>query len=147
MVEYPWYCAHVGELTIVENWYDWGGIRQENIFNDLTEKVTDLKITFLEQAERVFLDECKSDQYDFILTDADHKNGGYLIDEYLRIAKEDAFIFMHDTNYHHTGQKCMKYLEERLIELKLPHFMFTESTRPNERCEEGFTFIINRRMK
>jgi hypothetical protein len=36
-------------------------------------------------------------------------------------------------------------LKDKIELMALPHFHFTESSRPDERCERGWLFVINKK--
>jgi len=94
--------------------------------------------------EEEFVKGSPSGQYDFMVSDADHRRSGSWIDEHLRITTHDAFLFFHDTN-HKDRFRGLRAIERRIQDLRLPYFHFTESSRPDERCERGWLFAINRK--
>lgn len=128
----------VGELTCVDNFHDWGGDEQP-----FAKELREEGITFIESSEERFVTMCDDNTYDFILSDADHRLCGLLINEYLRIAKHNAFIFIHDTKL--AGHNNMALIHDRLEELNMPNYTFCKATRRDEDCDVGFTFIINKK--
>jgi len=129
-----------GALTSVDNWLDWKGTEPpvaEALRREGVRVVAPL-------SEEEFVKSSPSDLYDFLVSDADHRRSGSWIDEHLRITTHDAFLFFHDTN-HEDRFRGLKAIEARIRDLRLPHFHFTESSRPDEHCERGWLFAINRK--
>jgi predicted O-methyltransferase YrrM len=129
-----------GRLTSVDNFLDWKGAEPPYV-QELRDRGAEI-IAPMEEKEFVF--GAPSDAYDFMVSDADHSRSGTWIDEHLRIVRNDGFMFFHDTN-HQTKYKSLKLIEKRIRELRLPYFHFTENSRPDERCDRGWLFAINRR--
>lgn len=129
-----------GTLTAVDNFLDWKGVEPPY--------VAELRAAGVEvvapMTEREFVFSAPSDAYDFLVSDADHSRSGSWIDEHLRIVGNDGFMFFHDTN-HETKYKSLKLIEKRIRELRLPYYHFTENSRPDERCDRGWLFAINRK--
>jgi hypothetical protein len=73
----------------------------------------------------------------------DHLRSQNWVDEYLRITCHDGFIFFHDTNSDPFPN--LRKIVDRVKELNLPHYHFTESTRPEEKCARGWLFVINQK--
>ncbi len=129
-----------GRLTSVDNFLDWKGAEPPYV-QELRDGGAEI-IAPMEEKEFVF--GAPSDAYDFMVSDADHSRSGTWIDEHLRIVRHDGFMFFHDTN-HQTKYKSLKLIEKRIRELRLPYFHFTENSRPDERCDRGWLFAINRK--
>ena len=128
-----------GSLTCVDNWHDWHGVEPPEISRLRAAGVTIVAPV----AERDFIANCPSNEYDFIIADGDHHHSGEWVDEYFRIAKPGAFIYFHDTNQHDVFPS-LALIEKRTKELGLPYFHFTQSSRPDEHCERGLMFVINK---
>lgn len=128
-----------GTLTCVDNWMDWQGIEPPEMSS-----LRDAGVNIIAPiAEKDFVMNCPSNEYDFIISDGDHLNSGEWVDEYLRITKPDGFMFFHDTNQHDVFPS-LALIEKRVKELDLPYFHFTQSSRTDEHCERGLLFVINR---
>ncbi len=129
-----------GSLTSVDNWLDSQG-REPPVAEALRREGVNIIAPVTEEE---FVKGSPSGQYDFMVSDADHRRSGSWIDEHLRITTHDAFLFFHDTN-HKDRFRGLRAIERRIQDLRLPYFHFTESSRPDERCERGWLFAINRK--
>jgi predicted O-methyltransferase YrrM len=129
-----------GSLTCVDTWLDWKG-KEPPLANELREAGANIVAPM---DEKIFISKSKSGSYDVIVSDADHKHAGDWVDDTLRIAREDAFLFFHDTNQ--KKYKSLQKIYKRITELKLQHYHFTEKSRDDERCDRGWLFVINRRL-
>jgi predicted O-methyltransferase YrrM len=129
-----------GTLTAVDNFLDWKGVEPPY--------VADLRAAGAEviapMTEKEFVFAAPTDAYDFLVSDADHSRSGTWVDEHLRIVRDDGFMFFHDTN-HETKYKSLRLIEKRIRELGLPYYHFTRNSRPDERCDRGWLFAINRK--
>ena len=129
-----------GTLTAVDNFLDWNGAEPPYVAELRASGVN--VVAPMEEKEFVFA--APSEAYDFMVSDADHSRSGTWIDEHLRIVRDDGFMFFHDTN-HPTKYKSLKLIEKRIKELGLPYYHFTQNSRPDERCDRGWLFAINRK--
>lgn len=129
-----------GTLTCVDNWQDWNGIEPPEIANLRAAGVN----VVAPIAEKDFIMNCPDNEYDFVISDGDHLNSGSWVDEYFRITKANGFIFFHDTNIHDVFPS-LSLIEPRVKELDLPYYHFTKNTRPDEHCERGLMFVINKK--
>jgi hypothetical protein len=82
--------------------------------------------------------------YDFLISDADHIRSGTWLDQHLRIVEAGGFLFFHDTNQPRTFPSLAS-IEGQVRERGLPYFHFKESSRPDERCQRGWLFVINQK--
>jgi hypothetical protein len=128
-----------GRLTSVDNWADWGG--QEPPGVDALRKGGANIVTMGEEA---FVRAAASDSYDLLVSDADHFRSAGWLDQHLRIVRHDGFMFFHDTNSLNAFPG-LATIERRIGELGLPCFHFKESSRPDERCDRGWLFVINKK--
>jgi len=124
-----------GRLVCVENWSGWGG--REHEVADLLRK---LGAEIVVGDERVYVEGCPDDSYDLLISDADHDNSHLWLEGYLRITRHDGFMFFHDTNNIWPG---LRAIEDRIKHM--PYFHFKESTRPDEECERGWLFVVNKK--
>jgi hypothetical protein len=129
-----------GTLTAVDNWADHGGTEPPMAAEF---RAAGVNIVAPVSEER-FVRSAADDAYDLLVSDADHRRSGTWIDEHLRIVRHDGFMFFHDTN-HPDSYKLLGLVEKRIRQLGLPYFHFTESSRPDERCEWGWLFAINKK--
>jgi predicted O-methyltransferase YrrM len=130
----------MGSITAVDNWLDWRG-DEPPIIAELRAQGVNIVAPVTEEK---FVHEAPDDAFDLMVSDADHRRSGTWIDEHLRIVRHDGFMFFHDTN-HADRFKSLGLIEKRLRELRLPFFHFIESSRPDERCERGWLFAINKK--
>jgi hypothetical protein len=130
----------VGRVTAVDSWTDWRG-DEPPIMGELRDAGVEVVAPVTEEE---FVHQAPADAYDFLVSDADHRRSGTWVDEHLRIVRHDGFMFFHDTN-HANRFKTLGLIEKRVRELGLPFYHFTESTRPDERCERGWLFAINKK--
>lgn len=129
-----------GTLTSVDNFLDWQGAEPPYV-RDFREMGAEI-IAPVEEKE--FVHAAPTDAFDFMVSDADHSRSGSWIDEHLRIVRHDGFMFFHDTN-HQSKYRSLRRIEPRIRELRLPYFHFTENSRPDERCDRGWLFAINKK--
>lgn len=129
-----------GSLTCIDNWSDWGGTEPAGIDDLRHAGVT----VVAPVSEKEFLSSCPSNECDFVVSDGDHRNSWSWVNDYFRVTKPDGFIFFHDTNNRNMFPSLMR-IEQRVIELGLPYYHFTTSSRPDEQCERGLLFVINKK--
>lgn len=129
-----------GSLTCVDSWFDWHGIEPPGIASLRESGVT----VIAPVEENTFLKGCPANTFDFVVSDGDHRNSGYWVDEYFRITKPDGFIYFHDTN-NTVMFPSIARIQQRVVELGLPSYHFTRSSRDDERCERGLLLVINRK--
>lgn len=128
-----------GSLTCVDNWFDWNGREPPGI-----QQVREAGVRVVAPMdEETFVRSAPADTYDFVVSDADHTHSQNWTDEYFRITSHDGFIFFHDTNSEQFPN--LHAIARRVCQLNLPHFHFTESSRPDEKCDRGWLFVINKK--
>jgi hypothetical protein len=128
----------VGRLTCVDNWLDTNG-KPPDFFDALPEPFNTQSPRFRLCDERSFCFGCKSNVYDFLVSDADHS--GDWPQEHFRICTPGALMFFHDTN---TPEYAGLYRLESIVkELGWPCIHFKKSSRPDERCERGLLMVVN----
>ncbi len=130
-----------GKLICVDNWLDWGG-KEPPFVSDIRKTGTKIISPVKEES---FLNKSTSDKFDLVVCDADHFNSGNLINEYLRVTKNEGFMFFHDTNQNDLYPN-LALIEKRIKELNLPYYHFKESSRKEENCERGWLFAINKKL-
>ena len=127
-----------GKLTCVDNWSDARGGEMEDVAANLRNAGVNVVAPM---DERSFITGCPSGSYDFLISDADHANSGTWVDEHLRVVRSGGFLFFHDTNQLEAYPN-MGLITKRVKDLGLYHYHFTQSSRPDERCERGWLFAI-----
>jgi predicted O-methyltransferase YrrM len=125
-----------GHITSVDNWFDWNGKEPPEI-----DHLRKQGVAVVTDNEHAFLQKCPSDEYDVLISDADHFNSGRWLSEHLRVTRNGAFLFFHDTNS--PEWPTLLTIQERI--LHLPHYHFRENSRPDERCSRGWLFVINKK--
>lgn len=127
-----------GHITAVDNKHDLGGNMSQGVLDDLAKN--GVNIIFSPEKEYVY--GCQSDSFDLIVSDADHYHAGEWVDEIFRIARPNAFIFVHDANNNDfPGLRCYG---ERAKELGYPHYLFNKGGRATDRAPKtGWLMIIN----
>jgi len=119
----------VGEVHIVDNWLDFNGKPQT--FYPWP------WLTIITANEKDFLKGCASDQYDLIVSDADHS--GTWFEEHFRVAREGANLFFHDvTNPNYPNLMGALDLASHR---GYPWQLFNKSTFQGERCERGLLWV------
>lgn len=120
-----------GDLTIVDNWCDWGGQRpnQSQVQSDRVAVVT--------ADERDFVRSAPTDRYDILVSDADHQRSHFWLSDHLRIVKPGGVLFFHDVGKG-TDFRNLQGIPAMLRSFGIPHKLFESSTRADERCERGW---------
>ena len=62
----------------------------------------------------------------------------------MRIVGHDGFLFFHDTNQPDIFPGLAE-IESQVRQRGLPYFHFKDQSRPDERCERGWLFVINKK--
>jgi predicted O-methyltransferase YrrM len=127
-----------GTLTIVENWQDSNGIMPLHAKQWST--VYDF-VTFTESSEEAFIKSCPYHTFDILVSDADHSNTHKWITETFKIVRPGGVLFFHDTNS--LERPNLAGIVEVVKRRRMPHFHFTESSRPEERCHRGWLMVKN----
>lgn len=126
----------MGALTSVDNFYDWKGRKPDHV-----DELQAMGANIIVEAERAFVHNAESNTYDFIMSDADHDHAGEWVDQIVRIAKNDAIIFVHDVFYTPSVNKYLQYCQHNNI----PHFVFNKSSLLNESCHNGLLMFRNKK--
>ena len=125
-----------GRLVCVDNWIDSLGKEPP-----LVAEIRKAGAEVIVDTEEHYVRNCASDRFDFLLSDADHFHTGSWVGETLRIVRDGGFIFFHDTNnpQYPSVQSVVAQVAH------LPHYHFKRSSRPEERCERGWLWVVNRK--
>jgi hypothetical protein len=129
----------VGQLTSVDNWYDTQG--QEP---PIAKQLRVLGVNVVCSGEEEFVRSAPTDAYDMLISDADHYRSPEWLDQHLRIVKHDGLLFFHDTNQPEAFP-ALATLEGTVRGLGLPYYHFIENSRPDEHCDRGWLFVINKK--
>ncbi|UCD82316.1 MAG: glycosyltransferase family 4 protein [Desulfobacterales bacterium] len=128
----------MGQLTCVDNWFDWGMTEPAGI-NEIRSAGVQV---IAPVSEEEFVKQSPSNVYDFLISDADQFLSGLWVDELLRICRHNAFMFFRNTNLK-DDLPNLQLIEKRIKQLGLNHYHFTETSREDERCYRGWLFAIN----
>jgi predicted O-methyltransferase YrrM len=118
----------LGEIISVDSCKDFDG-KEPPHFEDLKKMGVHIEIDL----EQNFIEKQKSESFDLLISDADHKNGAAWIEKTVDILKKPGFMFFHDVNL-----PGLLGIKNYLTSINLPFFVFDQSTRPKERCERGW---------
>jgi len=107
------------------------------------EKLKKENVNLIGLDEKIFVENCQSDKYDLIISDADHNRAGEWAEHIFRICKHDGIILMHDIagDWYPSLQKYIEYIKNNSI----PYFLFEKNSRQEERCQRGWLMIINKK--
>ena len=128
----------MGQLTCVDNWFDWGMTEPGGVDEIRAAGVQ----VIAPVSEEEFVKQSPDDAYDFLISDADQFLSGLWIDDLLRICQDNAFMFFRNTN-RQADLSNLQLIEKRIKELGLHHYHFTETSRDDERCHMGWLFAVN----
>jgi predicted O-methyltransferase YrrM len=128
-----------GKVTSVDNWADWKGVEPAFAAN-----LRAAGVSVIVSGEEEFVRATPDNAYDMLISDADHFRSSAWLDQHLRIVANDGFLFFHDTNQPRMFPG-LTTIEGQIKDRGLPCFHFKESSRPDERCERGWLFVINKK--
>lgn len=128
-----------GRLTSVDNWFDWKGAEPP-----FAAGLRAAGANIVVSGEEEFVRAAPNDAYDLLVSDADHFKSASWVDQHLRIVQHGGFLFFHDTNQPRAFPG-LAGIESEIQERGLPHFHFKDSSRPDERCQRGWLFVINQK--
>ncbi|MGA3066020.1 MAG: class I SAM-dependent methyltransferase [Tepidisphaeraceae bacterium] len=125
-----------GKLVCVDNWFDTEG-KEPPFAADIRGAGAEIIV----DSEEHFVRNCPTDSFDLLLSDADHFHSGSWLGEHLRIVRDGGFLFFHDTN-----NPQFPSVQSVVAQIsRLPHYHFTKSSRPDERCQRGWLWVVNRK--
>jgi predicted O-methyltransferase YrrM len=128
------------ELTLVDNWMDWGYQRPPGV-----EEKYAPRVKIIESSEFEFISKTK-ERYDFIMSDADHLNTHHWF-EYVfqNILNDDGILVYHDVDP--KNFPGLYGIFEKTARKRLSHHLFAKSSRADERCERGFLIIFKHKYE
>jgi len=134
------------QYTVVDNWADHGG--------QMPKEAKDYPafVNFVTADEKDFVSSAK-EQYDFILSDADHYHTHEWFEYvYVKLLAWKGVLIYHDINLTdtinygtHLAPNDLTHLRQIYEDTKrwgLSHYLFNKSTRADERCERGLLVIF-----
>jgi predicted O-methyltransferase YrrM len=128
-----------GSLLCVDNWHDWDGRRPEHI-NELEEWGAKVVVS----SEEVFVRSCEREQFDLVVSDADHFSSYKWFEGTLGLVARDGVAFFHDTNQPDNFPGLAE-LPRRAKELGLPYYHYAASDGESDRCHRGLLMVLNGR--
>jgi predicted O-methyltransferase YrrM len=122
--------------TLVDNWFDFGGVRPETIRALEYEGVD-----FVTASEQEFVLACQS-SYDFVFSDADHHNAQQWFDVvYDRILRRGGVLIYHDVT-NSAGFPNLLRIYEDVLANGYHHVLMNRNSVPGERCDRGLLAIF-----
>jgi len=127
----------IGKLTCIDNLADLGG----NLPNE--------KLIFLRENgvniiapidEKDFVEQSKNEEFDFLVSDADHGRAHLWAEKVFDIMKPNSFMFFHDI----LDNKNLLRYKEIADERGYHNHIFGDSSRSDENCHRGWLFIIKK---
>ncbi len=128
-----------GRLTSVDNWFDWGGKEPPNVA-----AMRQAGVNVVTMGEEDFVRQAPDSHWDVLISDADHFHSHQWVDQHLRIVKDGGFLFFHDTNQPNVFPG-LGTIESQLKSRGIFCCHFRENSRPDEHCDRGWLFAVNRR--
>lgn len=127
----------VGNLTCVDNFYDLGGnLPQEKIDYLIKNGVNVVGPV----NEKDFVEQSPKEQYDFLVSDADHHNSHLWAEKVFDIMAPNSFMFFHDV---YEFRNLLRY-KEIADQRGYYNHTFSLSSRQDENCHRGWQFIIKK---
>ena len=128
-----------GRLTCVDNWFDWNGQEPPYI-----QQFRQVGVNIVAMGEEEFVRQAPTDGWDFLVSDADHLRSHLWIDQHVRIVRNDGFMFFHDTNQPNVFPG-LTTIEKQLKDRGIFCYHFRENSRPDEHCDRGWLFAVNKK--
>ena len=127
----------VGKLTCVDDWSAWGGQEPAGI-----DEIRDGGVKMVApKGGSDYLRECPDASFDMVVADAIHLNSKGVLDQLERVCADNAFVFVRNSNLSGVPSENGG-IEGWLKARGNPLYHFTESTRSDEHCEDGWLFSI-----
>lgn len=131
-----------GELTSVDNFYDWSGAQPPHIAV-LQRESPSWKLVLSD--ETGFLREASSEAFDFVISDGDHTRGYQNTPDTFRVCAPGGVIVFHDTNS--VLFRLLGRVPARCRQLGFPGMHFTAQSLPGERTERGLFVVAKDRPR
>jgi predicted O-methyltransferase YrrM len=125
------------KLTIVDNWYDFGGVIPDGAEDRYG---NDAIIITANEKDFVF----SSDQkFDFIFSDADHFSTDQWFEHvYENLLEKGGILIYHDINMVDNSFLNLRNIYQKVLEFGYHHFLFNKNSLSNERCHRGLLVIF-----
>lgn len=131
-----------GKLTCVDNMGDWNG-HEGNVTPDIIKRIEENGANFILSTEENYVKNCLENSYDLVVSDADHNCAHLWKEELFRLTKPNGFIFFHDVT--NRGFPGLYEYVQYCIDKNIPHYVFNESSRQDEQCQNGWLMVINKK--
>jgi spermidine synthase len=122
-----------GELDVVDNWYDWRGIRPDHVPEHK-------QLTIHEMDEKEFVTGMIG-RWDLIISDGDHYHTHEYVDRLLNSLTHTGVAFFHDvlnSDFVNLWEIVMYVMRNNR---KFSYKIFDTTSRDNERCERGLLLV------
>lgn len=126
-----------GNLTCVDNLHDLGGNLPHQKLHYLRENGVNI-VAPIDEKDFVF--QAKEEEYDFLVSDADHARAHQWAERVFDIMKPNSFMFFHDIC---ENKNLLRY-KEIADEKGYYNHIFNLSSRSDENCHRGWLFIIKK---
>ena len=131
------YNQNNAEYTIVDNFCDFGGNSEL-----VTERYGSRVKNIINSNEKDFVYSTK-EEFDFIMSDADHHHTHEWFEHvFNNLLLPNGILIYHDVNVFEFGYPNLLEIYDYCKTNKLSHFLFNESSLPDERCGRGLLVIF-----
>jgi len=129
-------------LDCVQIWQD-----KDTLTSDFSDDIQSAGINLVTPISEIeFINDCDSDNYDFLILNSVHSIGALWVDELLRITRSNGFLFIKNAN-HAYGSSRLPLIQKRFNEAGIFCYRFTEP----EQCDGVFSgdwlFSVNGSQK
>ena len=127
----------MGQLTCVDNLADLGGNLPQSKLDYLKDNGVKVVAPI---DEKDFVEQASVEEYDFLVSDADHGSAHLWAERVFDIMKPNSFMFFHDVGEHSNLLRYKQIADER----GYYNHTFSGSSRSDENCHRGWQFIIKK---
>lgn len=122
-------------LTCVDNWHDWSGKRPP-----IASEIENLGAKIVEMDEKDFVEKSRTNSYDFVMVDGDHRRGGYWANKVYEMVNPNGIICVHDIceSDYPTLKNYLSIAEEK----NYSHYIFNMASRGDEQCSSGLLIVF-----
>lgn len=123
--------------TVVDNWYDWGGVQPPEVAQRYGDSV---KVVTSNEKDYVF--SC-TESYDFIVSDGDHHNTDKWFEYvYDKLLNPGGTLVYHDVNLVEEQFVNLRNIYEVSKKRNLRFELFNSNSLPEELCQRGLLVIF-----
>jgi len=125
------------KFTLVDNWYDFGFVMPDDIYN----KYKDVA-NIVSSDEKEFVFSCK-EKFDFIFSDADHTSTDQWFEYvYANLLDNNGILIYHDINLFEPIFENLRNILNTCLKLNLKYYLFNKNSKSSERCHRGLLVIF-----